>query len=261
MKGEQIKTFIILATVFIGVVAYALHPQKWQLATIPLQKASIFTVVSASDFTVVSSSDSTKSENKRLHQQPDTTSVRALFIGDSMVENLARQYAAMLPEATDSAFAVIWYGSTTRQWAETATLDYYIRKHKPTFVFVCLGSNELFVNNALQRKPYIEKIKSKIGSMPYIWIGPPDWKGDTGINDAIKQTVGDGCFYDSRQLTLERGSDNIHPTDKGAAVWADSIASWMAKQNIGCNVNSGRKADNKCRFTLLQPNFKGIRTQ
>ena len=252
MKGEQIKTLLILAAVLVSIVIYALQPQKWQIASIPLQKVSISTKPASPKGTATAAP-------KKL--QSADTAVRALFIGDSMVEKLAPCCAAKLPTSADSVFAVIWYASTTKLWAETATLDYYLQKYRPTIIIVTLGSNELYINSPHQRTPYIEKIVSKIGSTPYLWVSPPRTNSSTGISDVIRQTVGDDRFFDSRHLTLERGSDNIHPTAGAAHVWADSLASYMQRKHmIGTGSMTGKPRKNS-KTTILQPKFKGIKAK
>ena len=63
-------------------------------------------------------------------------------------------------------------------------LDYYLQQVKPTYVVICLCSNELFVRDLDQREEYIKTIISKIGNVPFVWISPPNWKDDTGIHIA-----------------------------------------------------------------------------
>ena len=92
---------------------------------------------------------------------------------------------------------------------------------------VCLCSNELFVRDLKERSGYIERVVSKIGDLPFVWISPPNWKEDTGINDLIIKHVGVDRYFDSRHLELKRGRDRVHPTFDAAEVWMDSVAVWM----------------------------------
>ena len=88
--------------------------------------------------------------------------------------------------------------------------------------------NELFVRDLSKREKYIDIIVKRIGDRPFLWIGPPNWKKDTGINDLIRQRVGEGRFFDSRELELDRAEDNMHPTRSAAALWMDTIAVWLS---------------------------------
>lgn len=150
-----------------------------------------------------------------------------LFFGDSMLEGLTRRFIDYADENGHELNTVIWYSSTSRQWAESDTLEYFIRKIHPTYIVVCLGSNELFVKDVPDRQSAIRKLIAKMDTIPFVWISPPNWKEDTGINDAIISEVGYNRYFDSRNLQLERGQDHAHPTFKAAAVWMDSVARWM----------------------------------
>ena len=94
---------------------------------------------------------------------------------------------------------------------------------------------------------------------PLVWIGPPCWKSDTGINDLIRRNVGDGSFFDSSQLTLKRKKDGRHPTHQAAADWGDQVAAWM--QSETCDQPLAMRRPDKaarCPMRLLQPSFAGF---
>lgn len=150
-----------------------------------------------------------------------------LMIGDSMLEGLIRRMDDYTTENGYQLSGVIWYSSTTHIWAITDTLEYYLDSIQPDYVMLCLGANELFVRDLPKREQYISTIIGKLGTRPFVWIGPPNWTRDTGINDLIGSMVGEDRFFDSRNLELERAEDRIHPTRWAAAQWMDSIALWM----------------------------------
>jgi len=162
---------------------------------------------------------------------PDTTHQRVLFFGDSMLEGLTRRLVDYTEANGHELHTVVWYSSSSKLWAETDTLEHFMRKVQPTYVIVCLCGNELFVNDLDQRDKYIKTILSKIGDIPYVWVSPPNWKKDTGINDVIIRNVGKDRYFDSRYLQLERGKDHAHPTFTAAAQWADTIARWLRSPN------------------------------
>lgn len=166
-------------------------------------------------------------EARHLMRTVDTAYQRILFFGDSMVEGLKLRMDDYAEANGYKLTSVVWYSSTTQTWAETDTLSYFIDIVQPTYIMVCLGANEQFVKNVESRKAYINRIIHLIGPTPYIWIGVPAWKEDTGINQLTQTMVGKGRYFDSRSLELERSSDHIHPTFPAAAFWMDSIARWM----------------------------------
>lgn len=167
-------------------------------------------------------------------QQPlvimDTTSQRILLFGDSMVEGLSKRLQNYAAENNHECLSVIWYSSSTKIWAETDTLEYFKRTFNPTYIMISLGGNELFVRDLDKREEYIKQIIKKFGDIPYIWIGPPNWKEDTGINDLMEKHAKPHRFFPSKNLKFDRISDGAHPTMKSAANWMDSVAVWIQNE-------------------------------
>lgn len=184
----------------------------------------------------------------------DTTQQRILFVGDSMVEGLSkrmRQYAAANEH---ELLNVVWYSSSTKIWAECDTLTHFIRQFDPTYIMICLGGNELFVRDLDKRDNYVKKIIREVGDKPYIWIGPPNWKEDTGINDVIERNVETHRFFPSKNLTYERGKDGAHPTYTSAAKWMDSIAVWIGSETrYHIRMELPQATEREGRTVLLQP--------
>lgn len=152
-----------------------------------------------------------------------------LLFGDSMTMNLALRLAKYSKQNGHSLHAINWDSSNTKIWAETDTLNYYLNKFKPDYVFISLGSNEVYFKNPDKRLPYVRKILSQIGDIPYVWIGPPNWNEDTGINDMLESTCKKGAFFRSAGMEFKRKKDNIHPTREASALWIDSIMRWLPK--------------------------------
>ncbi len=157
----------------------------------------------------------------------DTTPKSILFIGDSMLEGLSPRMAAYAKANGHKLNSVIWYSSTSETWGSCDTLKYFIRKFHPDFVMVSLGANELFVRNiTTKRKKYVANILSQIGTIPHIWIGPPNWKEDTGINELVAQASTPGTFFLTNGMKFDRAKDGAHPTRSSAIVWMDSVVRW-----------------------------------
>lgn len=158
----------------------------------------------------------------------DTTAKKILFIGDSMLEGLAERLATYTHKNGHTLIEVIWYSSSTKVWAETSRLSTLINKYHPNYIFVCLGANELYVPNIKTvRKPYLKKILAEIGDIPYVWIGPPNWDQDTGINDLLAENLREGCFYLSANDHFTRSRDGAHPTRASAHLWMDRVVKWL----------------------------------
>ena len=171
------------------------------------------------------------SKAKAQRAPVDTTAKNILFIGDSMLEGLAPRLAAYCDKNGHTLVEVIWYSSSSKVWGESDRLKELIAKYKPNYIFVCLGANELFVPNIKHaRRPYLKKMLTEIGDIPYVWIGPPNWAEDTGINDLIEQEVEEGCFYLSANDHFERSRDGAHPTRASAHQWMDRVIKWLGEK-------------------------------
>ena len=158
---------------------------------------------------------------------PDTSSHRILFVGDSMVEGLRYRLSQYATANGHTMQCVIWYSSSSKYWAKSDTLSYFIRKFDPTYIFLCIGANELFVRNIEERDAAVGEVIREIGDLPFIWIGPPNWKPDTGINDILLRRCGKSRYYPSLRLKYQRAKDGAHPVLASYNMWADTVSTWL----------------------------------
>ncbi len=171
---------------------------------------------------------------------PPAGKERILVLGDSMVEVLAPTLNAYAIENGHEFVPAIWYGSTTTAWARTPELGRLLDEINPTMVVVVLGSSELTSRSIESRRPFIETMVKRIGSRKLVWIGPPNGRADTGINDLLEDVLGKDRFFRSEHLELTRKKDGIHPDAAGGRVWMAAIAQWLAE-------------DSRFAFTMTPP--------
>lgn len=188
-------------------------------------------------------------------QPMDTTSKTILFIGDSMLERFGPRLAAYAKANGHTLINVIWYSSTTEIWGRGTRLKERIAEFHPDYIFVCLGANELFVRDIQKkRQKYVNNLLAQIGSIPYVWIGPPNWKPDTGINDMLQTSVAPGCFYLSNGEHFDRAKDGAHPTKASAAAWCDRVCRWvMTKSSHPIRLERPTENTARCRTIVYQP--------
>lgn len=174
------------------------------------------------------------SQKSYFYNRPDTSSgEKILLIGDSMNENLRIRLNDYCIKNGHEMHCVIWYGSTTKQFGTCDTLAHFIRKTGATYVLLTLGANELFIRNiAEKRTGYVKHIIEQMGNLPFVWIGPPNWKDDTGINDLILQNVGPGRYFESKKLSFERKKDGAHPTKTSAFNWMNHLAEYLGNDAL-----------------------------
>ena len=212
----------------------------------PTEKEKETSTTSMSSKTSKTSKPSAASQAKEASPcLPDTSSHRILFFGDSMVEGLLRRMNCYAFANGHKMTNVVWYSSTTEIWAQTDTLRYFINNVQPTFAMISIGANEQFVKDAAGREAYIRQILKELGDIPFIWIGVPAWKEDTGINELTKRVVGESRYFDSRGLTLQRGRDRMHPTFYAASCWMDSVAVWMASPATAHPIRMDKPTDGR----------------
>ena len=180
---------------------------------------------------------------------------RVLLIGDSQLEGLRLPvYNFCKWNNLNLVASVVWYGSSTKQWGTSDTLEYFINKYKPSFVFVALGLNELFVNDLDKRREYVTNIKNKFTQkgVGYYWIGPAAWKADKGIVSVLSELNGNR-FFDSAKLPLERAEDGRHPSRGAAWTWMDEVSKDITAKGF-LNLLSRGERSAKCEgspFILL----------
>lgn len=187
--------------------------------------------------------------------KPDTSGKTILFIGDSMLEGLSPRLAAYAKKNGHKMYSVIWYSSSTEVWGSSTKLQGYISQLHPDYVVICLGANELFVRDiAKKRRRYVDTMLRQIGKLPYIWIGPPNWKPDTGINDMLQEALAPGTFYLSNGQQFDRQRDGAHPTRKSAAAWMDRVCRWIVTSSAHpIKLDVPAEASAHCRTFVLQP--------
>lgn len=259
---RYIKTLLLIAIPLILITLYALSPDSFsisyqaekadlqQLSTLKERLYSNDSAITAKDTTAaetVVTADTIKADTLKADTLKNDTTInatatnrdkevageaaadsatRVLLFGDSMAEGLAKRLGQYSTENKFKLMAVIWYGSSSELWSKSDTLEHFLRMWKPDVCIVTIGGNELFVKDYAKREKYVKNIVERLGNRPYVWAGTP--KKDKGINDMIKEVVGDR-YYDGRGLELARRKDKIHPTEAAAAQWMDSMAVWLRR--------------------------------
>lgn len=256
---ERLKVWLILFLVAVAAIVYAIIPQtitigKFKLAKLNLSALHIGNVINSDS---IPDEDTTK---KGFVNGVDTTHQVVLFFGDSMTSGICQRLDDYCHANGHKLYTITWYSSTTEKFANTNTLDTYIRLYHPTYFIVCLGSNELFVRDIPTRREYIKDIISKFGGKPFVWVSPPNWKRDTGIDSLIHSCVGDKRFFNSSRLNLDRASDHIHPTISGSAKWADAIAAWLRNSKLTAHpiTMSAPKVHYSSSYDVYTPMFNGF---
>lgn len=190
------------------------------------------------------------SSTTHVSQVAESRDQVVLLIGDSMADGLGSRFNDYAVKNGFKFHSIVWYGSTTRDWAIAADLQYQIERVRPTYIIISLGTNDLGYKDYSRRETAIQTILSRVGNIPYVWIGPLPWKKikDRTIVDLIRDCTGEGRFFDSSSVIASR-ADGIHPTRQGAAQWVDKIVEWMGEPGLNANPIEMDKPDFTTRFT------------
>jgi hypothetical protein len=157
----------------------------------------------------------------------DESPQRILILGDSMIDGLLPPLADYAAENGHSVSAVIWYGSRTIDWARGTRLADALRDYRPTFVIFVVGSSELTTRDVEKRATAVRSMLKLVGERKWIWVGPPNWRTDTGLGALLEREVGAGRYFRSLDLSFERKRDGIHPTLASSRLWMDAVAEWV----------------------------------
>lgn len=163
--------------------------------------------------------------------EPDTTIHNVLVFGDSMTHHLAMSISKYGTKNHYKVTGVTWESSSIPAWRNSSKIKEYMEMAKPDFVIISLGSNEMELKNFERRIPDIKGIATEMGDIPYIWVGPPLWKEDKGVYTMLEKALPKGKVFKIENLDIERGPDHVHPTKRGADVWADSLMKWIRKSD------------------------------
>lgn len=223
----------LLAVALVAFAAVSFMEEPPTLFGHKLKQAKFAEVLTAEEEAEAVAADTicrAQKEAAKKAAEPDTMPKTILFFGDSMLDGLSPRMAAYAKFNGHKLYSVIWYSSTTEVWGTRDKLRSYIAEVKPDYIFVSLGGNELFVKDIKEKRAkYVDQILKDIGNIPFVWIGPPNWKPDTGINDLVAGKIGNDHFFLSNGMKFERKKDGAHPTNASSAVWLDSVMRWMPR--------------------------------
>jgi hypothetical protein len=169
-----------------------------------------------------------------------TPGTRVLLFGDSMAQSSISARLGELVKARGGTLEFDgWTSSTTAKWAAGDRLSRLLERVNPDVVFIVLGSNECFLGDPSKAVPHVKSIVSQLAGRACVWVGPPVWKGETGIVGVERDGSSPCAFYDSGKLAIERYDDGIHPSYKGGIHWGDEVWKAAVEQSPG-NAFAGR---------------------
>jgi len=153
--------------------------------------------------------------------------IRVLLTGDSMIGCLFFPLRKLNKEKKYKFIYSPWYGSTSKDWAMSDTLEKLLTKYKPDYVFFTIGANELLYYKITSRKKYYDTIITQLKDHKYIFVGAPNWKPASDYYTMLKELVPTEQLFDSENMILKRRKDGAHPTYEAGFEWTDSLNLWL----------------------------------
>jgi lysophospholipase L1-like esterase len=148
-------------------------------------------------------------------------------VGDSLVGGPFTLVRALREQLAPECVRVVqdtWVGVGISKFSYNRRLRDLLQLHRPTHVFVVLGTNDYLVPAPARLAPAIERVAARASSTGArcAWLGPLVQK-DTGIVALLAEHAGPCTFVDARRYGLATTRDGFHPTPAGAAAWATSL--------------------------------------
>ncbi len=166
------------------------------------------------------------------------------MVGDSLVGGPFTLVRALRSELAAERVRVVqdtWVGVGISKFSYDRRLRDLLQIHRPTHVFVVLGTNDHLVPAPARLAPAIERIVTRASSTGArcAWLGPLVQK-DTGVVSLIAEHAGPCGFVDSRRYGVATIRDGFHPTPAGAAVWASGLLADLRAQGWACEAEPAR---------------------
>lgn len=172
----------------------------------------------------------------------DPTKKLILVTGDSMCDLL---FIALRKLRKENDFEIVYeteykaiYGSTITHWANKRKkkrkldLTAYIKKYNPDLIVFSLGSNEILYRVSEKKIKNLRKVLSYLKGREYVWVGPPNWKKDKGLDSILHANVGSSRYFVSKNFDFKRISDGAHPTMSEGKVWVDTLTRWINQNPV-----------------------------
>lgn len=167
-----------------------------------------------------------------IAESPTPALLRArtvLHLGDSTVGFLGG-----LQKSLDRRFSERHVHFYSRSWTSASLvsvddshdLDEALSRFDPDLVIFNLGMNNVSWTRPEVLMSHVPGIVKRLtaNGRSCVWVGPPSWKEDRGVLvPLLAKSVAPCLFFDSRDLELERQTDDIHPTDVGGEIWGEAV--------------------------------------
>ena len=153
-----------------------------------------------------------------------------LHVGDSSLgfqQGLALELRTRFEAIDVRYFPETYADAALHSFATSRTLEQLVRARKPDVVLLTLGMNNLTVANPEAYAQDVKSLVEQVGERPCWWVGPLSTpRPEKGLIAMLARSTAPCRWTSSYALDIERQPDAIHPTQRGAARWADAI--WTA---------------------------------
>jgi lysophospholipase L1-like esterase len=171
-------------------------------------------------------------------------------VGDSLVGGpfaFAKALREQLRERRVRVVQDTWVGVGVQRFAANRRFRDLVALHRPTHVFVVLGTNDYLLTAPDYAIPAVERIAARAAAAVAAtatvvpdsadhhppprcaWVGPLVPK-DTGIVRILGEHTAPCRFLDSRRYGVPTIKDGFHPSVTGAYLWADGVLQGLTSE-------------------------------
>ncbi|MFM7726440.1 MAG: SGNH/GDSL hydrolase family protein, partial [Flavobacteriales bacterium] len=189
-------------------------------------------------------------------EKSDSSEQRILLIGDSEAGGLMSLFNDYcIANGHKLVATMVWNSATIYNYGYSTRVDDLMKQYQPTLVVIVLGLNEMYARDLAKRSKAADMLRAKLGSTPYLWVGPANFMEDHGINKVYEQTATSERFFSSKNLNLPKGSDKRHPNREGYKIWMEHISRFVqSSERYDFNFEIPEKFGNRIKGKVIHSN-------
>jgi lysophospholipase L1-like esterase len=160
---------------------------------------------------------------------------RLLLVGDSLAVGMNPHFKELATSQVVPYVSLAKEGTRIDQWNQSAQLLLTLDQFQPTLVLVSLGTNDAYTS--ITTASQIEEMRELLDKLEgagaeVVWIGAPalpaTYYGNHPSEEMLEAIRAEAPYYfNSHQLEIPRGPDELHPTSGGYGGWSGAIWEWL----------------------------------
>lgn len=159
---------------------------------------------------------------------PAQTTPHVILLGDSLAQGMAHEFSKTAKKNGYTPVVLAKGGTWCNYWS--GSIEKIVKKHRPQFVIVSLGTNDSTSSKPEPQRLHIKKIRETIvaSGARLLWLTPPQLPKRFASKEEIRKILVDEILptetFTADDMSLEKEKDKVHMTPKGYRDWI--LAAW-----------------------------------